>query len=187
MHASAVVLLAALAWQPGRIPVAPACETLIAGHLRAIEERGWAVVTPGDLYHAHLVLRPGAPEQFPSSAALCAAVVVVLYHSDEMLVRWRLDDGDLPVARRRPRSIVGFPDGSVVAASSLFADPYALPDYESSGTVHLSELARERPTQFGPRADRAVLSANSRCLVDQIVDIGGFPRRMTMECYPPRH
>ena len=183
---TSVVLAATLALSGGRISVPSRYDGLIRGHLQVIEAHGWAVVTPGDLYHGHLLLKAGAPGRFASADALFAQSVGVLYHGDEMLIRWLGEDGGLPLSARRPRSVIVFWDGRIVPAAALIAQPDRLKDYISSGTVHLDELAAEHPDVFDVRADRAVRTQRGECLVDQIIDIGGIPLQLTMECNAPR-
>lgn len=182
---AAAVLLAVLPWSSGRIAVPRAYAARMTAHIAAIEARTWAEATPGDLYHGHLLMKAGAPTRFMTTEGMFRASVGVLYHADEQLRRWRLDDGDLPVRQRRPRSIVAYWTGEIVDAAALVADPLTLPHYEGHGTIHLDELAREH-ANLDIRRDRAVTAGDARCLTNQIVDFGGFPRRYTMECYPPR-
>lgn len=164
------------------VPSAPAA--LMARHMEAIERVGWAHVVPGDLYHAHLVLSPrvAARTRFHSVEELFAGSAVILYHADEQLRRWRLDDGDLPTSEKRPRSIIGYPDGSIIPAASLFVDPEAeLTHYSWYGTIRSDELAHTFPDRFLERRDWPV----GDCTVNLIVDIYHQPDgvfRLTMDC-----
>jgi hypothetical protein len=114
---------------------------------------------------------------------LCSSMVVVLYHSDEQLTRWRIEDGDLSVERRRPRSIIGYPDGSIVPAASLLQHPIRdAPHYAWYGTIHPDDLSRLFPERFLERRDWDI----GGCGVNLIVDI--FRRhedgklQLTVEC-----
>jgi len=152
-------------------------------------------IRTGDLYHAHILLPPSAPDRFGSTGQLFSGSPLMLYHSDEMLHRWRLDDGELPIERRRPRSIIGYPDGRIQPAAQLMRNPIAdAVHYEWHGTIHSDELARELPELIAPRSDRTVRIGNADCVVNLIVDISphntgrptitvsGRPLALTMDC-----
>ena len=183
-----------LAIAPTFAYVPPPAARLIERHLQRIENNGWAHPVPGDLYHAHLLLPPWAPATFRSLDELFGATTMILYHADEMLTRWRLDDGDLPAAQRRPRSIIGYPDGRVAAAVSLLPDPSAAVDYPFGGTVHSDDLAHQLPLQVAERSDREIRTPRGTCIVNLIVDIspshppeptiavGGARLKLTMDC-----
>jgi len=168
----------------GLLAVPPSDAALIRTHLDAIETAGWAKVVPPDLYHGHVVLRPGAPDRYRSVHELFANAAFLLYHADEQLTRWRLADGDLPSARKRPRSIVGYRNGAVVPAASLMRDPSVAPYYEWGGTINTDALARELPGQAASRRDVRVRDGDSWCLVNLQFDFAWTEGRlqMTTDC-----
>lgn len=157
---------------------------LVKRHLRNIEMAGWAKVVPPDLYHGHIVLRPGAPDRYDSLSELFGAAAFLLYHGDEQLFRWRLEDGDLPTERKRPRSIVGYRSGDVVPAASLMHDPSVAPYYEWGGTINTDALARELPGIAAPRRDVRVRDGDSWCVVNLQFDFAytGGRLQMTTDC-----
>lgn len=146
----------------------------IKPHLVEIENRGWGQIVPGDLYHGHLILsgQRHHPEVFSSLDELFEHSALILYHSDEMLQRWLGDQGDRPVEKRTPRSIVGYWDGRIVQADSMVQNPVEkTPHFLSSGTIHSDDLAANHQGTLELRRDRAVKHDGGVCSVNLIVDI----------------
>ena len=148
--------------------------SLVKSHLQAIVDKGWAKITPGDLYHAHILMAPNTRnvKEFGSPEELLSRMVGILYHSDEMLFRWRLEDGDLSLEQRRPRSIIGYLDGTVAPAVGLLPEPLIALDYEWSGTIHPDDLATAQPKLFDSRRNISVHTSSGSCLVNLQIDIG---------------
>jgi hypothetical protein len=166
-------------------------------HIMMIEKEGFGEATPGDLYHGHLLLKYSKKylHEPISLDELFAESVGILYHSDEMLVRWKGEDGELPFEKRRPRSIFGYWNGEVTPVISLFKNLEGTAHYLCCGTIHTDELAREHPKEFAFWRSYKVLTASSKlCPVNFIVDIYYSSRRppsvtihkknysLTMEC-----
>jgi hypothetical protein len=187
--ADKVVISPGKPWKLVHIPRAQA--RLVEQHLRTIVDNGWGEVMPGDLYHCHLLIRHGAGN-IESLGDLFANVAMILYHSDEHTVRWRGEDGILPLSKRRPRSIVGFLDGTIVPAATLMRSD--LSHYERDGSIHSDELAVEIPNLIEPRSDYRVKVLSRVCSFNLIVDIGlahgddpsisvkGDKLKVTMDC-----
>ncbi|HEX3100085.1 MAG TPA: hypothetical protein VHQ41_03920 [Patescibacteria group bacterium] len=169
---------------------------LIKQHLLLIHKNGWGETVPGDLYHAHLVMSANnSSSDLISVEQLFKQSAAIFYHSDEMLDRWAGQDDKLPLSQRRPRSLLGYWSGSILPAATLFKNPEKTSHYIYSGTIHTDELAHERPNEFAPRRDYAVLAADGQpCNVNLIIDIyyssqrpatielGGREYTLSMDC-----
>jgi len=174
---------------------------VVQEHLRHIVANGWGRVTPGDLFHGHIVLSPRALEvkRFTSLEHLFSYSTMMLYHSDELLTHWRLEDGDMPLALRRPRSIIGFWNGDIMPAKWFFRDPAAeAPDYDYAGTIHDQDLRTVMPDRVDADHDWDVVMPNGICHTNLQLDIGlghppeptimadGKPQKLTLWCFIPR-
>jgi hypothetical protein len=147
---------------------------IIQEHLRQIVARGWGVIGPGELYHGHVLLSPRSEnfDYFDSMDQLFSYSPAVLYHSDELLNRWKGSEGMLPVMRRTPRSIIGYWDGRIEAASDEIAEPTkTAPDFSGYGTIHEDDLAMEHPERFAAHHILDVVVPRGMCRVSLQFDI----------------
>lgn len=99
-----------------------------------------------DFFHGHLFLK-GPRTQYASPRDYFNDITADLFHSAEYNNRWLKEaKTGIPVNERRPRSFVGWLDGTVQNAFELFPEGYPLTrNYESAGTIYPNEVQAIRP------------------------------------------
>jgi hypothetical protein len=141
----------------------------IKEHLEKIEKNQWGMVFPGELYRGHLILKKNH-SPIRSIDQLFQNTALILYHSDEGIKLW-LEESELPIEKRTPRSIVGYWDGRVLAAASLMKEPVTS-FYWTVGTIRSDDLADELHDQLALHRDQYIrLPSGEVCPVDLVVDI----------------
>ncbi len=170
---------------------------LIETHLAKINANDWGRVEPSQLDHCHILLSPASKDKvFSSVEELFSYSVAILYHSDERLDRWLGEEGNLPVEKRHPRSIIGWPDGTVVPAAALIKNTLnEVVGHERNGSIRAADLARELPNLFTERRTVSVESGSGNCGFTLQIDIStahdGEPEiyasgarwKTTMDCF----
>jgi len=161
------------------IPLPEPLAFFLLQHVRGMLAHGWAEdLTSMDLDHGHLLMKPGFTCPKPCTPERVAAgVAAILYHTAERSDRWE-EEGTrgVPADRRTPRSIIGWPDGSVHPAIELVREQTAhLTAYESCGTVFHSDLPRLRADLFGepwfPKVHTAFGHVTLTCNLNDQFDI----------------
>jgi len=148
---------------------------LMKQHILTIEKNDWGKLGGKNFDHGHLLMKPrenSLPEPL-SPEKLFQESIGVLYHTDEELNRWWREEGDLPISSRRPRSLLAYWDGRVFAASLLFQKPVETTfHFSCCGTIHLDDLATERPEEFAFwRGYQIATEGSRRCYVNLIIDM----------------
>ncbi len=159
---------------PRYVVVPASYASIIKEHLITIDKNGLCNAAPNDLNQAQLILIPRIILSEPvSQQELFKNSVGVLYRCDSQLFRWLGEDGELPPNQRRQRSLLGFWNGQVISAASLFVDPLkTTAHYKIFGTIHSDDLAVELPQLFALRRDYQVLSPDEKpCKVNTMIDI----------------
>jgi hypothetical protein len=156
-----------------RIPFPEDFASLIAGHVRRMEENGYfKSMDPSDFFHGHLIIY-GKTKQYASLEDALADVTAYLYHTAEYNNRWEDAEARLPIAKKTPRSLVGKPDGSLVLAIKT-VDPAKLhgTGYKDFGTIYSGDLV-----ESNPKLSR--LSYNFGQSEDVSMDFDAHGRRIT--------
>lgn len=135
-----------------RMPMPKPWADILRNHVSSILRNRWAHdLTPRDLDHGHLLMKPGWECTSPCELdEVMAGVAAIMYHTAERAGRWK-NEGErgVPVDRRTTRSVIGWPDGRVQPAIELVSSfRERLTAYDSNGTVFDNDLPTLRPDLF---------------------------------------
>ncbi|MBI4020419.1 MAG: hypothetical protein HY367_03740 [Candidatus Aenigmarchaeota archaeon] len=141
--------------------------TPIESHVNRMVEEGYALgLDRSDLWHGHVIMRRTGRQEYASLGDVLSGAAFFLYHTDEAGGRW--DMASTPADMRTPRSIIGFPDGSIMPARSLFSadDIASCPQYAVHGTIHSDDITRKYSSLqdgHGPDGRPRISSADVHC------------------------
>lgn len=99
-----------------------------------------------DFFHGHFFLK-GPQTKYDSLNDYFSDVTAELFHSAEYNSRWWHEgNAGIDLKDRRPRSFMGWLDGTVQSAIELFPEGFKFSNsYESSGTIYSDEVLAVRP------------------------------------------
>jgi len=177
----------------GTLRVPEPVASVMVRHIRHIVDDGWGILQQGELYHGHILMKPGMDCAGPFFGwdELMACSAMMLYHSDEMERRWGGTQSGMPLDLRTPRSIVGYwEDGEIAPAALLVPDPeHTAPDYRVYGTIHGSDLVKAMPTMVaGDRLWEIELPQGSCQTLLQVMFLSDVltTHEITVECRDTR-
>lgn len=151
-----------------RLPFPDPYVDVVQTHVQAMYDRGYFTdLISNDLWHGHLIMKPGAVPEYHDVGALLEDAALFVYHTAEFADRWARQ-APLPLERRTPRSIVGFWDGSVIPAINLVKPGTYMPFYESNGTIGEDELRSSHPEWFEDFASMKIvrIGPRAKCLAE---------------------
>lgn len=116
---------------------------LAVKHIDKILEAGYGkFLHPDDFDHGHIVWKKGQRYAKSFLEGKVDAVAMVLYHTAESTQRWSVQEAELPIEKRTPRSILGYPDGSIKPAAEVLDIERLekLRTYRERGTIFETDL-----------------------------------------------